>query len=108
MSHHHPTGVQVWGGGRVPRLSIGTLQLSIRCSPVHLPRSRSFPVSAAGLFEGWIAACGVGRSAGLSWADAATVRQIANDETSNRLYRGLMDGPRRALALGAVRKRWRQ
>jgi hypothetical protein len=47
-------------------LSIGTLQLSIRCSSIHFLPSRSFPVSAVGVFEGKIAALGVGRSSDLS------------------------------------------
>jgi len=42
--------------GLVPRLSIGTLQLSIRCSSIHFLPSRSLPVSTAGGFEGGIAA----------------------------------------------------
>jgi hypothetical protein len=54
--------VQVLGRGLVPRLSIGTLQLSIRCSSIHFFPSRSFPVSPPGTFKGWIAAFGVGRS----------------------------------------------
>jgi len=41
-------------------LSIGTLQLSIRCSSSHFLPSRSFPVSAAGVFEGKVAAFGCG------------------------------------------------
>jgi hypothetical protein len=46
----------------VPRLSIGTLQLSIRCSSIHFFPSRSFPVSPLGTFEGWVASFGVGGS----------------------------------------------
>ena len=38
-------GEQVPGRGAVPRFSIGTLQLSIRCSSIHFLPSRSFPVS---------------------------------------------------------------
>ncbi len=45
-----------------PRLSIGTLQLSIRCSSIHFLLSRSFPVSAVGVFKGKVAAFGVGSS----------------------------------------------
>jgi hypothetical protein len=61
--HHHPIGTwgQVLGRGLVPRLSIGTLQLSIRCSSIHFLPSRSFPVSAVGLFKGKVAAFGAGR-----------------------------------------------
>jgi len=36
---------QVADRGLVPRLSIGTRQLSIRCSSVHFGPSRSFPVN---------------------------------------------------------------
>ena len=66
--YHHPVGTwgQVLDRGLVPRLSIGTLQLSIRCSSIHFLPSRSFPVSAVGVFEGKIAALGVGRSSDLS------------------------------------------
>jgi hypothetical protein len=51
--HHHPIGTwgQVLGRGLVPRLSIGTLQLSIRCSSIHFLPSRSFPVSAVGVLR---------------------------------------------------------
>jgi len=43
---------QVLGRGLVPRFSIGTLQLSIRCSSIHFLPSRSFPVSTAGSLKG--------------------------------------------------------
>src|SRR5262245_50271803 len=36
---------QVSSRGLLPRLSIGTLQLSIRCSSIHFLPRRSFPVS---------------------------------------------------------------
>src|SRR5262249_39068672 len=36
---------QVTSRGLIPRLSIGTLQLSIRCSSIHFLPKRSFPVS---------------------------------------------------------------
>jgi len=39
---------QVLGRGLAPRLSTGTLQLSIRCSSIHFLPSRSFPVSGVG------------------------------------------------------------
>jgi hypothetical protein len=47
-------------------LSIGTLQLSIRCSSIHFLPSRSFPVSAVGEFKGMVAALDGGGSSGLS------------------------------------------
>jgi hypothetical protein len=37
---------QALGLGLLPRLSVGTQQLSIRCSSVHFGPSLSFPVSA--------------------------------------------------------------
>jgi hypothetical protein len=43
------TGGQVLARGLEPRFSIGTLQLSIRCSSIHFLPSRSFPVSALGV-----------------------------------------------------------
>jgi hypothetical protein len=54
----YPVGAwwQALGRGLVPRLSIGTLQLSIRCSSIHFLPSRSLPVSRAGEFEGRVAA----------------------------------------------------
>jgi hypothetical protein len=42
----------VLGRGLIPRLSAGTLQLSIRCSSIHFLPSRSFPVSTAGALDG--------------------------------------------------------
>jgi len=57
---------QVLGRGLAPRLSTGTLQLSIRCSSIHFLPSRSFPVSGVGKFEfkGKIAALDAGGSRG--------------------------------------------
>ena len=68
LIHHHPVGTwgQVLGRGLVPRLSIGTLQLSIRCSSIHFLPSRSFPVSDVGEFKGKVAALDAGGSSGLS------------------------------------------
>src|ERR1700722_1278699 len=56
----HFTGAleQVSGLGLIPRLSAGTLQLSIRCSSDHLGPSRSFPVSAFDWPENWAASSG--------------------------------------------------
>jgi len=87
-------GGQVLGRGLVPRLSIGTLQLSIRCSSIHFLPSRSFPVSDGGVFEGKLAAFEVGRSSclSLSWADAGNASQIANNETNDGLNNGGMHG----------------
>jgi hypothetical protein len=54
------------GARLAPRLSIGTLQLSIRCSSIHFLPSRSFPVSDVGEFKGKVAALDAGGSSGLS------------------------------------------
>jgi hypothetical protein len=55
--NHHPVGTweQVLGRRLVPRLSIGTLQLSIRCSSIHprLPKPLLSGEHFRGL-EGWI------------------------------------------------------
>src|SRR5215471_5531806 len=50
---------QVSSRGLVPRLSIGTLQLSIRCSSIHFLPKRSFPVSTVEirLVSGPLAVC---------------------------------------------------
>lgn len=80
------------GRGLVPRLSIGTLQLSIRCSSIHFFPSRSFPVSDGGVFECKLAAFDAGRSSGVSWADAGNASQIANNETNDGLNHGGMHG----------------
>src|SRR4051812_29724556 len=84
---------QVLGRGLTPRLSIGTLQLSIRCSSIHFLPSRSFPVRAVGVFTGTGAALGVaGSSRVRSWADAATGRQIASHDTSKFRCKNLING----------------
>jgi hypothetical protein len=67
----HPAGRwgQVPGRDLVPRLSIGTLQLSIRCSSIHflpIPAEPPFPVSEAGEFEGRVAAPDTGGSRDIS------------------------------------------
>jgi hypothetical protein len=46
MSFRYPEGeCRQSGRGLLPRLSAGTLQLSIRCSSCHFLPLRSFPVS---------------------------------------------------------------
>jgi hypothetical protein len=78
----------------LPRLSTGTLQLSIRCSSIHFLPSRSFPVRV----RCWIAGFGMGRSSdGAFWATAENVRpdnarQSVKDATSEDLYANRMDG----------------
>src|SRR5262244_800718 len=56
-SHRRPQ--QVSSRGLVPRLSIGSLQLSIRCSSIHFLPKRSFPVSTLEirLVSGPLAVC---------------------------------------------------
>jgi hypothetical protein len=92
------------GRGLVPRLSIGTLQLSIRCSSIHFLPSRSLPVSDRSVFDGKLAAFDVGGSSGLSWADAGHVSQIANKETNDGLNQGAMHGLVNLPSLGATPK----
>jgi hypothetical protein len=93
---HHPVGTceQLAGRGLVPRLSTGTLQLSIRCSSIHFLPSRSFPVSVFC----WTVEFGVGRSSGwVFWAAADHVRhcnarQSAMIEPIDCLDVNLMEG----------------
>jgi hypothetical protein len=56
---------QVFDRGAIPRFSIGTLQLSMRCSSIHFLPSRSFPVSVADVLAR-MAALGVAGSICLS------------------------------------------
>jgi hypothetical protein len=74
--------------GLVPRLSIGTLQLSIRCSSIHFLPRRSLPVR--------VLAFGVGWSRGEAFcATADNVRQsakIEKIEMSDPLDANCMDG----------------
>src|SRR5215468_3756434 len=77
---------QVSSRGLVPRLSIGTLQLSIRCSSIHLLPKRSFPVSTLeiALVSGPLAVCDcscamAGDSAAIT-SEAATPRTCLREE----------------------------
>jgi hypothetical protein len=81
---------QVLGRGLVPRLSIGTLQLSIRCSSIHFPPSRSFPVSTAGALNGAAFGFGGSPAGSPSCAAAGNARQIASRIARERKV--LMDG----------------
>jgi hypothetical protein len=65
------------GRGLLPRLSIGTLQLSIRCSSIHFLPVRSLPVSIGPLAGATVAAFGVVWSACLSCAIAADAQHTA-------------------------------
>jgi len=85
---------QVLGRGLVPRLSIGTLQLSI---PAVRP-STSLPKPLLSgqrprRIRSKLAAFDVGRSSCLSKADAGNASQIANNETNDGLNNGGMHGP---------------
>jgi hypothetical protein len=78
----HPIGT--WGQalerGLLPRLSIGTLQLSIRCSSIHFLPMRSFPVSGGPLAG---AAFGAVWSGCLSCAKASDARHAAKRRLIN-------------------------
>jgi hypothetical protein len=67
LSPIYPVGAlwQALGRGFIPRLSVGTLQLSIRCSSIHFLPSRSLPVSGLE-FEGNITAPDAVGARGLS------------------------------------------
>jgi len=75
----HPDGTcgQVLDRGLLPRLSIGTLQLSIRCSSIHFLPMRSFPVSDGPLTGVAVSAFGAVWSGDLSCAKAADAKHIA-------------------------------
>jgi hypothetical protein len=69
--------------GLLPRLSIGTLQLSIRCSSIHFLPIRSFPVSEGPLVGTALWAFGAIWSGCLSCAKAADVRHTAKIKLIN-------------------------
>jgi hypothetical protein len=77
------------GRGRDPRLSIGTLQLSIRCSSIHFLPSRSLPVSVAGELAAFGAGC---LRRVLSCASAGSARQTATNATTVPLYNDRIAG----------------
>jgi hypothetical protein len=61
-------------------MSIGTLQLSMRCSSIHLRPRRSFPVSVRGA----VAEIAVGGSGGAAFcAVAGNAREIPNNAASD-------------------------
>jgi hypothetical protein len=72
--------MQVLDRGVLPRLSIGTLQLSIRCSSIHFLPMRSFPVSDGPLA---VAAFGAVWSGCLSCANAADAKPTAKTKLIN-------------------------
>jgi hypothetical protein len=70
-------------------LSIGTLQLSIRCSSIHFLPRRSFPVNVRGAVAG--------SPAGWSGGDplcaiAGHASEIASNEASDPLHKNRMNG----------------
>jgi hypothetical protein len=69
---------QSTGLGLLPRLSTGTLQLSIRCSSIHFLPIRSFPVRDGPLAG---AALGALWSGCLSCAQAIDAKHAARRET---------------------------
>jgi hypothetical protein len=69
--------------GLFPRLSIGTLQLSIRCSSIHFLPMRSFPVSDGPLAGSAVAAFGAVWSGCLSCANAADAKPTAKTKLIN-------------------------
>jgi len=70
-------------------LSIGTLQLSMRCSSIHFLPRRSFPVNV----RGEVAGPGVGWSGGDPFcAIAGHAREIASSEASDPLHKNRMNG----------------
>jgi hypothetical protein len=86
--------------GLLPRLSIGTLQLSIRCSSIHFLPMRSFPVSDGPLVGTAVAAFGAVWSGCLSCAKASDAKHIAK----RKLIK-----PRRIGSSGVLTKSfWRQ
>jgi hypothetical protein len=81
----HPDGTcgQVLDRGLLPRLSIGTLQLSIRCSSIHFLPMRSFPVSDGPLAGTAVSAFGAVWSGCLSCAKAPDAKHTATRKLIN-------------------------
>jgi hypothetical protein len=79
--------------GAIPRFSIGTLQLSIRCSSIHFLPSRSFPVSVADVPARTVGFGATG-SIFLSWGHADDAKPVERSEISNPLRNGTMDASR--------------
>ena len=97
----HPAGIcgQLEGRGLLPRFSIGTLQLSIRCSSIHFLPRRSFPVRDGGISAGeMVTASGVTWPSGLSCAKAADAELMAKSEAIKALQNDPMTGLRKPLA----------
>ena len=75
--------MQVLDRGVLPRLSIGTLQLSIRCSSIHFLPMRSFPVSDGLLVGPAVSAFGADWSGRLSCAKAPDARHTVKRKLIN-------------------------
>src|SRR5215471_3118157 len=92
---------QVSSRGLVPRLSIGTLQLSIRCSSVHFLPKRSFPVSTVEirLVSGPLAVCDC--SCAMAGDSAVITSEIVTPSTRLR-----EDGRMETPSLEADRAGW--
>jgi hypothetical protein len=74
---------QVLDRGLLPRLSIGTLQLSSRCSSIHFLPMRSFPVSDGPLTGTAVSELGAVWSGCLSCAKAADAKHTAKIKLIN-------------------------
>src|SRR5512144_1053138 len=81
----HPDGTcrQVLDRSVLPRLSIGTLQLSIRCSSIHFLPMRSFPVSDGPLAGTADSVFGAVWPGGLSCANAPDAKHTAKRDLTN-------------------------
>jgi hypothetical protein len=78
-------------------LSIGTLQLSTRCSSIHFVLRRSFPVivGPAGFGAGWPT---------LSWAFAGNARQMAKKTLSAPLHVDRMNSLQMLCAVRSIKQ----
>ncbi len=83
--------MQALGRGLVPRLSMGTLQLSMRCSSVHFGPSLSLPVSSAlPLGSSGEARFDLPGTGFVSPACAQEAKLMSNDNTINPLHGNLI------------------
>ena len=81
------------GRALLPRLSAGTLQLSIRCSSIHFLPMRSFPVNDGPLAGRAVAGLEVVWFVALSCAKASDIRHaVKRKVTKHRLIESI-DAP---------------
>src|SRR5262249_30053288 len=92
-SHRRPQ--QVSSRGLVPRLSIGTLQLSIRCSSIHFLPKRSFPVSTVELLAACDCPCAIASDSAANTSEAVTPSTCLREE--GRMELSLVGGRSRRL-----------